>query len=685
MAVLATGTTTPEDNLPARRHAAVAALGLLASIALLAPASAPAAGAGNGRLLAGTVPLRGMNVMLLAARPGQPRPSVLGVARSGRRGAFAIRYRRNPVRAVKYLIATRPCCGAEAGFAVSANSYRLAAALGVGRVPGRAALNERTTVAFGYALAQFVRGNRLVGKNPGLRNAAAMTRNLVTRRRGRFAPVLLRYPNGGSTSTLQTFNSLANLLAVCRAQSPRCARLLQLAGAPGGGPAADTLAATVTIAQNPWQRVRPLFALSRAALQRNRPALGKRRRPDAWTLALRFEGDGESMNGPGNFAIDAGGNLWVVNNYEYSRERLKPVCAAENLLRFTPTGRYYPGSPYTGGGLSGAGFAVGIDTRNHVWVGNFGFAAPECERQPPHNSVSEFTIDGEPLSPPLVEKPRKDPNKPVEFEGGWEDGDISWPQQTISDQKGNIWIANCGNDSVTKYIRGNHKAALNLGNDLIGIRKPFGAAIDAQERVWVTGNYSDSVAILQPSGLPVAGSPLSGHGLHQPMGIAIDSNGYAWVANSGKISAPCPVEVNEIPSRGNAILIKPNGEFARSQPITGAGMRTPWGIAVDGDDHVWLANFSGKRLSELCGTSTSLCPPGKRRVGASISPRESGYGFDGLVRNTGVAVDPSGNVWLANNWKQLPIQKNPGGYQVVAFLGLAAPVHAPMIGPAERP
>ena len=79
------------------------------------------------------------------------------------------------------------------------------------------------------------------------------------------------------------------------------------------------------------------------------------------------------------------------------------------------------------------------------------------------------------------------------------------------------------------------------------------------------------------------------------------------------------------------------------------------------------------------------CPAGKRRTGASISPRRTGYGFNGLVRNTGVAIDPSGNVWLANNWKNVPIQTNPGGYQIVAYLGLAAPVKTPLVGEPEQP
>ena len=79
------------------------------------------------------------------------------------------------------------------------------------------------------------------------------------------------------------------------------------------------------------------------------------------------------------------------------------------------------------------------------------------------------------------------------------------------------------------------------------------------------------------------------------------------------------------------------------------------------------------------------CPPGKRRPGAAISPEKKGYHFNGLTRNTGVAVDPSGNVWLVNNWKNAPVQTNPGGYQIVAYLGMAAPVKTPLIGVPEQP
>jgi sugar lactone lactonase YvrE len=211
-------------------------------------------------------------------------------------------------------------------------------------------------------------------------------------------------------------------------------------------------------------------------------------------------------------------------------------------------------------------------------------------------------------------------------------------------------------------------------------------AIGRDGTPFVTSNGNSKVVVLRPDGTPMPSSPISGGGLDRPMGIAADSRGYMWVSNSGKIIAPCTgEEAEEGLAAGSVTLIKPDGRLASRQPFSDGGLVTPWGIAVDGDDHVWVANFGGKRVAELCGTRAGLCPPGKRRTGAPISPAGSGYGFDGLVRSTGVAIDPSGNVWLTNNWKSAPVQTNPGGYQIVAFIGLATPIKTPLIGLPQRP
>src|SRR6266576_3827465 len=186
-------------------------------------------------------------------------------------------------------------------------------------------------------MAQFIAGREIGGKAPGPQNAAGMAGNLVNVRTGGVSSVLARSPNGRQTSTWRTFNSVANMLSGC-ARSGRCAELFRLAKPARGRAPQGTLAAVANIARNPWQNVRKLFELSRSGPTPYRPALAFSRRPDAWTLALRFVGDGKTMSGPGNMAIDANGNVWVTINYVYARRRTKPVCGSKLLVKFTPTG-----------------------------------------------------------------------------------------------------------------------------------------------------------------------------------------------------------------------------------------------------------------------------------------------------------------------------------------------------------
>ena len=42
--------------------------------------------------------------------------------------------------------------------------------------------------------------------------------------------------------------------------------------------------------------------------------------------------------------------------------------------------------------------------------------------------------------------------------------------------------------------------------------------------------------------------------------------------------------------------------------------------------------------------------------------------------STGIIVDTAGNVWTTNNWKEDAVPANPGGHQIVAYIGAAAPV-----------
>jgi sugar lactone lactonase YvrE len=613
----------------------------------------------SGRLLSGHRPLGHIAVDLYTtpgrAAGGAPRLLARGVTRAG--GSFSLAYTSPQSRyAVGYILAR------------TGRTVRSATTLGTPPFPRTVVLNERTTVATAYALAQFVVGDRIAGKAPGLQNGAAMVRDFAELRTGGLSRVLSRAPNGAETSTLPTFDSLANLATGCARSVAACRPLLRLARLPGEPAPRGVLTALSAIARNPGHNVVKLSRLARTGPVPYRPALRPTQAPDAWTLALRFVGDDETMSGPGNMAIDARGNVWSTNNYVYSRDPAANVCGAKSLLKFTPTGQYVSGSPYYGGGLNGAGFGITLDPFGRVWVGNFGFSAVKCKAPPPHNSVSAFTPAGRPISPSATGTST----------GGFTQGAISWPQGTVSDRHGNIWIANCGNNSVTRYAAGDPAAARSIP---LPIAKPFDIAFNLQGQAFVTGDGDSAVEMLNPDGTYALSAPITGGGLDKPMGIAADIEGNMWVANSGFADVPCPS--GGAPSRNHPAsitLITSTGKLAARQPFTGGGLTAPWGVAVDGQDHVWVTNFGGQRLSEFCGVERAKCPRGMN-TGEPISP-STGYGFDGLVRNTGVQVDPSGNVWVANNWKTNPLpRRNPGGYQMVVFVGLASPLRTPLIGP----
>ncbi|HZN80996.1 MAG TPA: hypothetical protein VFC01_15125, partial [Mycobacterium sp.] len=343
---------------------------------------------------------------------------------------------------------------------------------------------------------------------------------------------------------------------------------------------------------------------------------------------------------------------------------------------------------YFDGGLSGAGYGITLDPKGNVWIGNFGFQDSPCEHLPiavKSNSVSVFRPDGSPVSGP----------------GGFTQGGIFWPMATVSDRDGNIWVANCGTDSVTKIPKGNPDHALNIplgppppaGDPQI---KPFGVVVDGKGNVWVTGNRGNSVYVVSNDGETVttlSGTDQGKTVLTHPIGNALDSKGNVWVSNSDWLDAPCPTK-NSLGTATNPSVTMFQGKDRTpfpGSPFTGGGITLPWGIAVDGDDTVWVFNFgntppvSGPNaiptaVSRFCGVDTRKCPPGLR-TGDPISP-STGYQSDSLQRITGGQIDPSGNVWLTNNWEIHgdPVQ-NPGANAVVIAIGAAAPLKTPLIGP----
>ena len=668
--------------------------------ALLALAVTPAfAGQKESATLQGAVQSGGSGLPLykvslyIAYLQGGPDWKLLGTGTSDGTGRFFITY------AVLPGLAEAPSLlfvQAERG------PVLLASAISMGPTPPAfVVVNERTTVATGAAYAQFVESRKIAGNPVGMLNALPMAANFANPFTGAVGGVINSLPNGTDTTTLATFNSLSNAVASCVAEAINCSVLFQAATPPGGAAPTNVLQAIANIIKNPSYPGYPSIAQDPVFLlsQLNpiyQPALTQR--PTSWLLFLKITGGFYStqdfsnlMSGPGNFAIDGLGFVWLNENYDPAPPT-HFACAGHRLIKFHPWGQPVPGTPYIGGGLEGAGWGITLDPRGNVWVGNFGFQDPACLTLPvaaKNNSVSLFQPDGVPIT----------------GAGGFTQGNISWPMGTVSDPRGTISIANCGNDSITRFPGGDPARAINIplgptpspGNPQI---KPFGEVIDAQGNLWITGNRSSSVYVLSTDGVLIDTIPGTYNGtlvFSHPIGNTIDSQGNVWVANSDWLDAPCPTkDVLGTAQNPSVTLIQAKDRKPHpGSPFMGGGITLPWGIAVDGDDTVWVFNFGAKPptkptelpinvvptgIARLCGVQTKKCPPGLK-VGDPISPA-TGYQSDAIERITSGAIDPSGNIWITNNWKiKVDPNFNPGGNAIVIAVGAAAPLRTPLFGP----
>jgi hypothetical protein len=391
------------------------------------------------------------------------------------------------------------------------------------------------------------------------------------------------------------------------------------------------------------------------------------------------------FGGTANIAFDSRGYAWIANNvYQGTPDSSNFIMVLQPNGKPSDGSHGTPRSPISNGGILGAGWGISIDSKDHVWVGNFGWGSKTRDiptQNPPGNgSVSLLRSDGSAISP-------KDAfyNGPLRV------------QAIEPDKKDNIWIASFGNDTLFVFPDGDPTRAKGIYQ--YQGAAPFGVAPSPDGTVWV----SNSGGLRGANQSGVARFKLTPKGdleriFRLNIGdtlkvITTDSMGNAWLA-----------------SQGNSIVYAFNKNNVPLGRFDGGGIDGPWGLTVDGEDNIWVANFgsldfgsvfSEGRISKLCGANQKAWPKGKT-LGDPISP-SSGYrarsagsevllangdplygrgadpSYAPMMRQTSLQIDAAGNIWTCNNWKPdfdsdaKPNGANPGGDGLIIFVGLAPP------------
>lgn len=650
--------------------------------------------------MAGDRPVSGAEITAWRASSGTPEQ--LGTATSGEDGGYALTLTGDADgTGVVYLVAKGPNPAST-----------LMATVGVSP-PARVTINDLTTVASAWTAAQFLDGDALRGNATGLKIAAGNVPNLVDLETGGLGSVIMDPLNAPETTTLGKFNTLGLLLSACVTEiADACDKLFEAATAPDGAVPTDTLAAAQNIARHPWHNADKLFGLLDAFYP---VPQGKRYRavsrvpylfqaPSSWTLSLVYSGGG--FYGVGGAAIDVEGNFWSNNNWLVGSQTTIYNQFGGGNGKFAPNGT--PLSPmitgFTGGGLDSPGWGIAFSDDDKVWVTNLiGSTISVLDRK-----------TGTPLSP----------------EGGYDfGGKLGQMQGVLVAPNGDVWTVDNGNSQIVHIPGGDPSKGRILGRTVDGkpvdgtlqVKSPFGIAIDQQDRIWITNSGSDTVTRF-PAGDPGNAEEIKVG--FSPHAIAIDSQGNAWVGNlvghpgtrekldlakqaiqarlearKGTMSADDIAAnmwinlwniISEYPG-GDISMISPNGTvhgpFNADGAITG-----PWGVAIDGNDNIWVASSTSHSVTQLCGVRTETCPSGVK-TGDPITPPE-GY-IGGLQIVAPIALDPAGNAWVGNGWNdtragfsEVPAEADSTrfpAHTIVVFLGVAKPVRTPLIGPVKAP
>lgn len=687
----------------------ISKLGAIAAAAALIAGSAVAQERIDGRVLVGGAPIAGAEVS--AWQAGQDAPRMLAAVRTDENGEFGLGIADGPdAGGVLYLVAE----GGEAKTAVGAGSNPAITLMALleGEAPEQVTINELTTVASAFAAAQFLDGKDVTGYALGLKIASRNVPNFVNLETGGLGPVISDTLNAPRTTTLAKFNTLGILLSGCvKAIPDACDKLFAAATPPDGTVPTDTLQAAQNIARHPWHNAEELFGLvddfypvPEGARYRNVshvPYLFYA--PSAWTLSLVYGGGG--FFGVGGAALDADGNFWTNNNWLIGSQTTIFKQFGAGVGRFDTDGT--PLSPaitgYTGGGLDSPGWGIAFSDDDKVWLTNLiGRTISVLDRK-----------TGAPLSP----------------KGGYDfGGKLGDMQGVIVAPNGDVWTVDNGNSQIVHIPGGDPGKGRILGRTVDGkpemgtlqVKGPFGIAIDLQNRILITNSSSDTVTRFPADDPGNAEEIKVGF---SPHAISIDSQGNAWIGNlvghpgtseklalvkqtiesklaarkgtesADEISAHMWVNLWEIISEfpgGDISVIRPDGTvlgpFNADGAITG-----PWGVAIDGNDNVWVASSTSHSITQICGFRTETCPPGMT-TGDPITPSEGYVG--GLQIVAPIGVDPAGNVWVGNGWDDTKtgFSEDPDEAQstrfpastIVVFYGAAKPVITPVVGGQVR-
>ncbi len=232
---------------------------------------------------------------------------------------------------------------------------------------------------------------------------------------------------------------------------------------------------------------------------------------------------------------------------------------------------------------------------------------------------------------------------------------LSYPAGVAADSSGNVYVADGQNNRVLKETLsgGNYTQSIVASSTSGGLSYLSGVAVDVSGNVYISDEGNNRVLKETLSGgtytQSTVASSISG-GLNSPEGGAVDSSGNVYVVDTKNNRV-----VKETLSGGIYI----QSTVASS---TSGGLSYPSGVAVDSSGNVYISDQAdnGRVLKEtLSGGTYTQSTVASGAFGASGA----------LLEPNGIAVDSSGNVYIAGYGGSVVKETLSGGSYTQSFIG----------------
>ena len=212
---------------------------------------------------------------------------------------------------------------------------------------------------------------------------------------------------------------------------------------------------------------------------------------------------------------------------------------------------------------------------------------------------------------------------------------FSNPSGLAVDGSGNLYVADKENHRVQKCAVTDGTwtcstfAGSGQGPDANQFSYPFGVAVDSSGNVYVADSGNNRVQqFASDCTTPCLGVTIT-DGLNNPRGVAVDGSGNVYVADTynNRVQKCVPSGITWTCST-----------FAGGNGLGSAlnQLHYPYGVAVDASGNVYVADFGNTRVQKFAPNCTISCSGETIASGFNEAPR-------------GVAVDALGNVYVADS------------------------------------